>query len=69
MNICNILCLGLVYKFSDLEVLALSLTIEMEIIANEKLLFEYKLQEYKYKILNFISKRQFNDRRKKRRLV
>ena len=56
---------GPILKFSDLEVVALSLTAEAESIDNEKWLFEYKLQEYKNKIPNLISRRQFNDRRKK----
>ena len=56
---------GPVPKFSDLEVVALSLTAETESIDNEKWLFDYKLQEYKDSIPNLISRRQFNDRRKK----
>ena len=56
---------GLVPKFSDLEVVALSLTAETESIDSEKWLFDYKLQEYKDSIPNLISRRQFNDRRKK----
>ena len=52
-------------KFSDLEVVALSLTAETESIDSEKWLFDYKLQEYKDSIPNLISRRQFNDRRKK----
>ena len=52
-------------KFSDLEVVALSLTAETESIDSEKWLFDYKLQEYRDKITNLISRRQFNDRRKK----
>ena len=55
---------GPVPKFSDLEVIALSLTAETESIDSEKWLFEYKLQEYKDNIPNLISRRQFNDRRK-----
>lgn len=54
-----------IHKFSDLEVIALSLTAETESIDREKWLFEYKLQEYKYRIHNLISKKQFNDRKKK----
>ena len=38
---------GPVPKFSDLEVVALSLTAETESIDSEKRLFDYKLQEYK----------------------
>lgn len=56
---------GPVPKFSDLEVVALSLTAEAESIDSEKWLFDYKLQEYKSKIPHLISRRQFNDRRKK----
>ena len=56
---------GPVPKFSDLEVVALSLTAEAESIDSEKWLFDYKLQEHKSKIPNLISRRQFNDRRKK----
>ena len=56
---------GPVPKFSDLEVVALSLTAETESIDSEKWLFDYKLQEYKSNIPNPISRRQFNDRRKK----
>ena len=56
---------GPVPKFSDLEVVALSLTAETESIDSEKWLFDYKLQEYKDSIPNLISRRQFNGRRKK----
>ena len=45
--------------------MALSLTAETESIDSEKWLFDYKLQEYKGCIPNLISRRQFNDRRKK----
>ena len=44
---------------------ALSLTAETESIDSEKWLFDYKLQEYKESIPNLISRRLFNDRRKK----
>lgn len=53
-----------VSKFSNLEVVALSLTAETESIDRDKWLFNYKLREYKASIPNLIS-RQFNDRRKK----
>lgn len=56
---------GPVSKFSDLEVVALSLTAETESIDSEKWLFDYKQQEYKSNIPNLISRRQFDDRRKK----
>ncbi len=52
-------------KFSDLEVIASSLTAESESIDSEKWLFDYRLQEYKDYFPNLISRRQFNDRRKK----
>lgn len=61
----NVLRRGPVPKFSDLEVVALSLTAETESIDSERWLFDYKLQEYKSNISNLISRRQFNDRRKK----
>ena len=48
---------GPVPKFSDLEVVALSLTAETESIDSEKWLFDYKLQEYKDSIPNLISRR------------
>ena len=54
---------GPVPKFSDLEVVALSLTAETESIDSEKWLFDYKLQEYKDSIPNLISRRQFNPNR------
>ena len=56
---------GPVPIFSDLEIVALSLAAETESIDSEKWLFEYKLQEYRNKIPNLISRRQFNDCRKK----
>jgi hypothetical protein len=43
---------GPVPKFSDLEIVALSLAAEAESIDSEKWLFEYKLQEYKARIPN-----------------
>ena len=55
---------GPIPKFSDLEVVALSLAAESESINSEKWLFEYRLQEYKDKLPTLISRRQFNDRRK-----
>lgn len=55
---------GPVPKFSDLEVVALSLAAETESIDSENWLFESKLKEYKGNIPNLISRRQFNDRRK-----
>lgn len=55
---------GPIPKFSDLEVVALSFAAESESIDSENWLFEAKLKEYKDKIPNLISRRQFNDRRK-----
>lgn len=55
---------GPVPKFSDLEVVALSLAAESESIDSGNWLFESKFKEYKGKIPNLISRRQFNDRRK-----
>ena len=57
---------GPVPKFSDLEVVALSLTAETESLDSEKWLFDYKLQEYKDSISNLIPRRQFNDRKGKK---
>lgn len=56
---------GPIPKFSDLEVVALSLVAEAEGIDSEKWLFDSRLQEYKDNFPNLISRRQFNDRRKK----
>lgn len=55
---------GRVPKFSDLEVVALSLAAESESIDSEKWLFDSKLQECKEQFPNLISRRQYNDRRK-----
>lgn len=55
---------GPVPKFSDLEVVALSLTAETESIDSENWLFGSRLQEYAERMPNLISRRQFNDRRK-----
>lgn len=54
---------GVVPKFSDLEVIALSLTAETMGIDSECYLFG-RLQEYRSQMPNLISRRQFNDRRK-----
>ena len=56
---------GPVPKFSDLEVVALSLTAESESIDSENWLFEHKLKEYKEFFPNLISRREYNERRKK----
>jgi hypothetical protein len=53
---------GVVPRFSDLEVIALSLT-EKFSVDSESYLFSL-LEEYKSDIPNLISRRQFNDRRK-----
>ena len=54
---------GVVPRFSDLEVIALSLTAEEMSIDSESLLFS-RLAEYRKDLPNLISRRQFNDRRK-----
>jgi hypothetical protein len=59
----NITRPGVVPKFSDLEVIALSLTAEMLSVDSENNLFN-RLAEYKSSFPNMISRRQFNDRRK-----
>ena len=55
---------GPVPRFSDLEVIALSMAAEAEEIESENWLFEAKLKECRSSIPNLISRRQFNDRRK-----
>ena len=55
---------GVVPKFSDLEVIALSLTAEAMSIDSENCLF-VRLQSYKTEFPNLISRRQYNARRKK----
>ena len=54
---------GVVPRFTDIEVIALSLTAETLSIDSENYLFR-KLAESKKEIPNLISRRQFNDRRK-----
>ena len=54
---------GVVPRFSDLEVIALSITAEKFSVDSESYLFSL-LEEYKSDIPNLISRRQFNDRRK-----
>ena len=51
-------------RFSDIEVVSLSMAAESEGIDSENWLFESKLKECSYLIPNLISRRQFNDRRK-----
>jgi DNA-binding MarR family transcriptional regulator len=60
----NITRRGVIPKFSDLEVVALSLTAEALSIDSENLLFHKLNAEYKSDFPNLISRRQFNDRRK-----
>lgn len=55
---------GPVPRFSDLEVIALSMAAEAEEIDSENWLFEAKLKECRSSIPNLISRHQFNDRRK-----
>ncbi len=59
----NLTRLGVVPKFSNLEVIALSLTAETMGIDSESYLFG-KLEEYRKQMPNLISRRQYNDRRK-----
>jgi len=54
---------GVVPRFSDIEVVALSITSEAMSIDSESLLFA-KLGEYRKEFPNLISRRQYNDRRK-----
>ena len=54
---------GVVPKFSDLEVIALSLTSESMEIDSENYLFA-NLEDYRHMMPNLISRRQYNDRRK-----
>ena len=54
---------GVVPKFSDLEVISLSLAAESIGIDSESFLFS-KLNEYKDDFSSLISRRQYNDRRK-----
>jgi hypothetical protein len=60
----NITRRGVIPKFSDLEVIALSMTMEALSIDSESLLFSKLNSEYKADFPNLISRRQFNDRRK-----
>ena len=55
---------GTVPKFSDIEVIALSLTSECLVIDSENLLFSKLATEYVGDFDNLISRRQYNDRRK-----
>ncbi len=51
-------------KFSDIEVIALSLTSESLSIDSENYLFSKLKKEYQAEFENMISRRQYNDRRK-----
>lgn len=55
---------GPIPRFSDLEVIALSMAAESEEIDSENWLFDSKLKECRENIPNLISCRQFNDHRK-----
>ena len=52
-------------KFSDIEVIALSLTAECLSIDSENYLFSKLIKEYLHEFDNMISRRQYNDRRKR----
>lgn len=54
---------GVVPRFSDLEVISLSLTAEHMSIDSENLLFD-RVKDYSVEMPNIISRRQYNDRRK-----
>src|SRR5664279_3985939 len=55
---------GVVPKFSDIEVMALSLTADCLSIDSENYLFSKLRTEYQDEFENMISRRQYNDRRK-----
>lgn len=60
----NIRRSGPIPKFSDLEVIALSLAAETEEIDSKNWLFNNKINDFIDLTPNMISRRQFNDRRK-----
>lgn len=60
----NTLRPGPIPRFSDLEVIALSMAAESEETDSENWLFESRLKECRDLIPHLISRRQFNDRRK-----
>lgn len=60
----NYLRRGTIPKFSDIEVMALSLTAECLSIDSENYLFSKLTEEYVKEFDNLISRRQYNDRRK-----
>ncbi|MBP6430671.1 MAG: IS982 family transposase [Ferruginibacter sp.] len=55
---------GVIPRFSDVEVISLSLTAESLGIDSENYLFSKLLKEYSHEFINLISRRQYNDRRK-----
>jgi Transposase DDE domain len=55
---------GVVPRFSDLEVIVLSITAESLGIDSENYLFSKLVTEYSHEFINLISRRQYNDRRK-----
>ncbi len=55
---------GVVPRFSDIEVISLSLTSECLSIDSENYLFSKLRTEYQNQFENMISRRQYNDRRK-----
>ncbi len=55
---------GVIPRFSDVEVISLSLTAESLGIDSENYLFSKLLTEYSHDFINLISRRQYNDRRK-----
>jgi hypothetical protein len=59
----NVPRVGVVPRFSDLEVIALGLTAEALGIDSENYLF-HRLSQYGDEMPNLISRRQYNDRRK-----
>ena len=60
----NYLRRGTIPKFSDIEVIDLSLTAECLSIDSENYLFSKLNKEYQSEFKNIISRRQYNDRRK-----
>ena len=56
---------GTKLKFSDFEVIALSMTSEALFIGSENLLFSKLQTNYKSEFPNLLSMRQYNERRKK----
>ena len=61
----NVVRCGVVPKFSDIEVIALSITAEAFGIDSENYLFNRLKNEFPNAIPNLITRRQFNQRRKK----